>query len=448
MPDAYNREERRRLTIQSASSPRKTAAAVLFTTYICIEVAVVIALVSGPTFQRVLALSDTQLGLCLGAVSLGTLMMSLVVGHATSRFGPFRVLLTGLTGLIFALGLIVLSQEFPALLAGLVLAGIAVASVHNAGLTLLADIFPDNTRRIMALAAALWFSSSIVSAPLIGAWLAHAHVRGLRHWSYGLPVLLVMALLAACLLSAYRLLAWTRSRHHQWNGDGASSADNPCAGGYVTESATSATGAADTGGDVRPAASWLWIPPLAFCHGVMTTSFTAWANPMIQAVFQADDFGGSLGYAVFALGIASGRFLLTTVRFVRNDQVLLALSGLAGALLLALALHVPGYWATLAMIGVGAFAASATAPCLFSIVAGKFPRDKSRLYGYQEASIALGSMTGPFVVGLLVDLSIPVQWAMMLSPMAAMSLGLGSLLWWRCEATAVRSGYRGSAAAQ
>lgn len=174
MPDSYNREERRRLTIQSASSPRNTAAAVLFTTYICIEVAVVIALVSGPTFQRVLALSDTQLGLCLGAVSLGTLMMSLVVGHATSRFGPFRVLLTDLTGMIFALGLIVLSQEFPALLAGLVLAGIAVASVHNAGLTLLAGIFPDNTRRIMALAAALCFSSSIVSAPLIGAWLAHA----------------------------------------------------------------------------------------------------------------------------------------------------------------------------------------------------------------------------------------------------------------------------------
>lgn len=388
-------------------SRNRQAGATLFATYICVEVAIVIPVVSGPTFQRVLGLSDTQLGAALGALSLGSLVICFLVGRLNARFGSFRLFTASLAGLMLTLGLVPAAGGFAPLFAALALTGLAMGGVHNTGLTLLADIFPRDTRRVMALAAALWFSSSIVSTPLIGAWLSLARARGLERWSYGLPLLASVAVLAACLALVAARLAWTEKFHHPRGPEKAPAAP--------------------------PERGWGWILPLAFCHGVMIYSFTGWTNPMIQAVFGADDFRGSLGYAVFALGLAAGRFLLTSARLAVNDRALLGASGLSGGFLLALALHAPGYPATLAMICLGAFAGSATAPCIFSLVAARFPRTKARIYGFQGAGISLGCMAGPFLVGVLLDRGIPFRLAMLVSPAAAVTLGAVAIAWLKTD---------------
>lgn len=390
------------------NAPRRASALlVLLATYVCSEVAFVAALVSGPTFQRVLGLSDTQLGMCLGSVFLGCMAMSLAVGQVTARRGAYATLCNGIAGLVASLGLILLAGNFAMLLAGLVALGVSAATLHNAAATLLSDIFPASIRRVMALASALWFGSSIVSSPLIGAWLGHAHHRGLARWGYGLPTAVAMALLIVCLLLVRLLLPWTQSLRHPPPARG----DAPKPQGR----------------------GWMWILLIAFGHGLMTTTFVAWANPMIQSAFDADDFRGSLGFAAFAAGLAGGRMLLTSRHILRNDRALLAFSGIGGGAVLALSLRVGAYPLALATILVGAFAASATIPCLFSLVARRFPRAKSRLYGWQEACIALGGLAGPFAVGLLVDAGAPVRSALLVSPLGGALLGVGSLLWLASE---------------
>jgi MFS family permease len=107
----------------------------------------------------------------------------------------------------------------------------------------------------------------------------------------------------------------------------------------------------------------------------------------------------------------------------------LALSGTLGAFLFAAALAAPDYRTTFIFTGAGAFACSATAPCLFSIVSGRFPRIRSQLYGYMEASIAAAAILGSFLVGFLSDLGVPLSAAMGLSPLAALTLGVIAMVW-------------------
>ncbi len=376
----------------------RPAAAVLFATFIAAELTWVTALMSGPAYQRVLGLTDTQLGLGLGAIPLGSLLMSGIVGHITARYGPRRILRIGVAGMILGLVAIASSRNFTMLLPALILAGFSAATLHNAGITLLSDLFPKNTRRIMALAAALWFGSSVVWAPSIGAWLAFAHTHGIQRWSYALPCGVGILLLSVCLALAARVLGG-RSRRPP----GARPQPAPA--------------------PRLPGMRWLWLPALGFGHGLLIVTFISWANPMIQRSFDLGDFHGGLAFALFALGLSAGRVFLAFRQAIRNDLLLLGISASTGGGILALALALPSYPWTLAEIGTGAFLASATAPCLFSLVAGRFPRSKSRLYGYLEVGISSGALLGPFLVGFLVDRGLAVHLAMMLSPAAGIAMG-------------------------
>jgi MFS family permease len=386
----------------------KTSAAILFAAYINLEVVLVAATVTGPTWRRAFDLSEVQLGLCLGAVQTGMLLASLLAGRVTERQGPLRILTAALTAVLLALVVVAASGDFYTLFAGLAAAGICAAATHNAGATLLSGLFHGNVRRIMALASALWFGSSVLSAPLIGAWLDLAARSGWSDWGFRAPFLVMLVLLGGC-LALVRLRIPDSAAAAAEQGPSQGKSDNPDA--------------------ARPTLEWVWVPFLSFCHGMMVVSLVAWLSPMAQTVFGVADFLGSLLFAGAALGLATGRLLLSLMRVRWDDRAALAACGCTGAIVLTLALHMPSYLLTLIFTTMGTLSASLTAPCLFSVVAERFLRTRSRLFGYMEASIAAAAMAGAFLVGLLADQGVPLRTAMHLSPAAALTLGLGALLW-------------------
>lgn len=387
--------------------PKKSSAAVLFAVYVCIEAFFVAGTVSGPVWREIFGLSNTLLGLCLGASGAGVLIASIFAGHATERKGPLRVLTFALCVTLLGLFTVAAASSFYMLFGGLLAVGICAAATHNAGITLLADIFPLRFRRVMSLASALWFGSSIITAPLIGGWLDYAASRSWDEWGFRVPFIVLAVMLAACLIAIRLRFRWLGP--HSFRRE-----DN-----------------VESGSPGRRSREWMWVLLLGFFHGMMLVSLLAWLNPMARDVLGVSQFLGSLLFGAMAFGLSSGRFLLALWhhRIWEDDRKVLALSGAAAALFFASALAATGYRMIFILVLVGGFACSATGPCLFSVVAARFPGMRSRLYGYMEASIAAAAIAGSFLVGLLYDAGVPLKAAMGLSPLAALLLGASALIW-------------------
>lgn len=390
--------------------PKRSSAAVLFATYVCIEAFFVAGTVSGPAWREVFGLSNTLLGLCLGASGAGVLIASIFAGYATERQGPLRVLTLAMSAVILALFAVAGAGSFYMLFAGLLAVGMCVAATHNAGITLLSDIFPFRFRQVMSLASALWFGSSVLTAPLIGYWLDYSARAGRQAWGVRVPFLVLAGMLALCLVLVRLRFRWLKR-----------------------DSFLKDESAEEAPGFKRPGREWMWVPLLGFLHGMMLVSLMAWLNPLAQDVLEVSQFLGSLLFGVFAFGLASGRLLFAAFhnRIWRDDRKVLVLNGFFASVLFASALLASSYRFTFLFVLAGGFACSSTGPCLFSIVADRFPGMRAKLYGYMEASIAGAAITGSFLVGFFYDLGAPLPAAMGLSPLAALLLGATALIWRR-----------------
>ena len=378
------------------------------------EITLVTGMVSGPTFERLLGLSKTELGICLGAASMGLLFMAPIVGHFTHRVGTFPILLAGLGGVACGIGLTLLAGGFLTLAAALALMGIASAFVGNANSTFLADLFPDKLRRVMSLASALWFTSSAVSAPAIGGWLKLAEKRQWDAWSYRAPYIVDLVLIGTCAVLAWKVVR-PAARSHPAGAEAASPASEKAA-------------------SPQPASKqWLWIPVLGICHGMMIIVLMAWVNPMVRGKFGVDPLRGALVLGGLAFGLGMGRLLLAGIESSLEERTWLTLSGAAGAVVISLGLAAPTYWTTLVAMTLAGLVSCSTFPSILSLVGTKFKETKAKLYGYMEASVALAGFVGPAAVGVMADHGVPVWWALGLSPLAGLMLAVLSLIWRRTE---------------
>jgi MFS family permease len=173
----------------------------------------------------------------------------------------------------------------------------------------------------------------------------------------------------------------------------------------------------------------MWVPLLIFFHGLMIGTLLEWVNSTVQDKFDVDDFDGALVLGGMALGLTLGRLLLAAVRRPWDELRLLRFSSVLGGGFFALGLAVTNYWASLAAFLVGGFIACATYPCIWTLIGNRFPVVKAKLYGYATASLALGSLIGPILVGFLKDQGVPLSLAMGICPLAGGALALSSLLW-------------------
>ena len=393
---------------------RKGGAAIIFATNIGLEVTFVTGMVSGPTFRRIFELSDTQLGVALGAASVGMLLASPMAGYNTHRRGPFNTLISGLGVLLFGISLIILANGFMPLLTGLAVTGVAAALIANANSTYLAEWFPYKLRRIMSLSAGIWFASSALSAPGIGAWLQFARDRDMGAWGYRLPYGMDILILLVCMsLGIAFLKAPGGSKNRK--SKKMESQEQPQAAPVSAPKSL----------------EWIWIPILGIFHGLLIMVFMAWANPMAQAKFDVSEFRGSLVLGMFAAGLGIGRILLFFFKPDIDERLILTVSGIAGGIFIALGLLAPSYTIALVAIGLGGFVGSATFPCILSLVGTRFPLSRAKVYGYMHSSVALAGLTGPPAVGALADAGIPVYHALLVTPTSGLILAILSFIWMR-----------------
>lgn len=393
--------------------PKKLAVAVIFSTSVVVEIVAVSAAVLGPAFQRLFSLSRTELGICLGATSIGSMFMSLAAGHIVYNRGAFPVLMAGLVGIMAAITGVILATGFPMLAASMVFFGIAFALVANANTSQLTDLFPDKIRRTMSLASALWFGSSAFSAPIVGLWSRTAHTQNWGTLEYQVPYIVGLMLIGLCLVLAFHFIRQVATPP--------SSATSRAIG----------PGGADTTGKTDRKHQWIWIVLLAFGHGLMIITLFCWIVPMVNDRFMVEEFRGAIIISGISLGHGLGRLLLAGVRRPWDELRLLRISSLLGGIFFALGLVSPSYWLTAVAMTAGGLASSATYPCIMSLAGHRFPRMKSKMYGYVMASISFAGFVGPALVGFLADNNVPLPVAMGLSPLACVMLVVVSLLWAR-----------------
>ncbi len=392
-------------------SSKRAAAAAILSTGLLLEVPYLMPAAAGPTFQRLFDLSGIQLGICRSTASFGVLVVAPFVGHIVHRLGPFPVLMAGFLAVMAASIAAALALGFGSLLASFVLMGAAAVLIINANSSQLADLFPDKLRQTMSLFSALWFGSWAIGAPLIGLWLTEAHERGWDAWGfralYGIGFLLTGLCLALAVILIRPVAAHPSAR-------------------LACARTCSASASVAAHKDWR---QWMWVPLLIFFHGLMIGTLLEWVNSTVQDKFDVDDFDGALVLGGMALGLTLGRLLLAAVRRPWDELRLLRFSSVLGGGFFALGLAVTNYWASLAAFLVGGFIACATYPCIWTLIGNRFPVVKAKLYGYATASLALGSLIGPILVGFLKDQGVPLSLAMGICPLAGGALALSSLLW-------------------
>jgi MFS family permease len=389
---------------------RTFSAIAIFATFICLEITLVCGLVSGPTFRRIFELTDTQLGLLLGMPNIGLLFMALVIGHFTERTGPRPVQILGLILMLCGLSLVLLANTYRSLLLAFATVGISAGMITNSSATLLAELFPSNTRRVMSLAAGLWFGSSALSAPIIGAWLKFFTEGQFVGRPYHGPYFFLLAFTLLCVVSALRI------SRHIYRQTEASPPDEL----YGNE---------PDGVSFTFRLKHLWIPALALCHGFMILSITSWINPMLQSKFGVSELRGSMGVAALAVGIGSGRLFLVARPPRIGNRALLSISSTLGGIFITGALFLPCYVPSIVALFFAGLVASCAFPCIMASVSSQFHRQKGRIYGYMYASVAAAGLSAPFFIGVMADHGVAIWRAMIISPLAALVLGTLSLVW-------------------
>jgi len=367
--------------------------------------------VSGPTFLRIFNLSKTQLGLILGAGSIGVMVAASMAGHFVSKLGA-RVLRYGLGLVIISVLLVLFSVRFQMLVVCFAMIGIANALMLNANTTILSDLFPGSIRRIIALYSALYFGSSAMLAPFLGKWLDAARNRNWDFWGFRLPyiiILLVFILLFALVNKIVLPAIAAREKAASPGRDKKKTRDVPPLSLSLKK--------------------FWWVPVMAFLHNIMVTSVLTWSNPMAQEKFGADEFHGALFIVMITSGIAAGRFLMAFIHLKWEDRTVLAFGVIAGGILTIAGLFSSSYVLALLLISSGSFISSVSYPCIASIAGNFHAGARAKVFGYMFTGFALAGFVGPPMIGKLADSGIPVWLALAIGPASGFSLGFLSILW-------------------
>lgn len=124
-----------------------------------------------PTYARTFGVSQGMIGLLFGSYAAALFLATPLFGLLADRVGRRGPLLWGLLGLAAATLLFAFAGSFPLLLLARVLQGISGAATWTAGLALLADVAPPQTRgRTMGLAMSAMALGTLVG-PTFGGFL-------------------------------------------------------------------------------------------------------------------------------------------------------------------------------------------------------------------------------------------------------------------------------------
>ncbi|MFK7890315.1 MAG: MFS transporter [Granulosicoccus sp.] len=170
-----------------------------------------------PDIKADLALSDSQLGLALLSLPLGTLVSFAIAGRMIDKFGLRKScqIFLPLWAVLFITP--ALAQSFAQLLLFLVACGLSVGLIETAMNTEAARLENAMGRRLMSRCHGFWSLGTMVGA-LTGGFMAQADIGVNAHFLLVMPLIALAGLLAASALPAIHLVSHRESQKLQHSG--------------------------------------------------------------------------------------------------------------------------------------------------------------------------------------------------------------------------------------
>lgn len=324
-----------------------------------------------PDIQDALGLGPAGLALALLGLPCGTLLTLPFAGPLVGRIGPRTAILAGFVLYVIAVSLPAFATTPIMLFVGLMLAGSAI-SFLELGLNVQADAVEKSTGAlIMSTSHGCW-SLGIMTGSLIGSGLAAIGLEA--HWA--IPLVAALSLPLA-LLVATALPEAAPEPHHSETGQ---------------RSAWSLP-------------SWALLGICFFVFGITMTegAMADWSAVFLRDVFGADGGAAGLGYSVFALMVATGRFGGDRLK-KRFGAVTLARG--AGALALvgvAILLVAPNTMLALVGFAVIGLGVSVGFPLAVTAAASLTDRSSSANVAILSFIALLGFLIGPPVIGFIAE---------------------------------------------
>ena len=324
-----------------------------------------------PDVQDMLGLGPAGLAWALLGLPCGTLLTLPFAGPIVGRIGPQRTLLIGFVLYTAAVSLPALAMTPIVLFVCLMLAGSSISFVEL-GLNVQADAVEKSTGSlIMSTSHGCW-SLGIMTGSLIGSGLAALGLAA----NLAIPLVAVVVLPLA-LLAARRLPDTAPEPHHSETGK---------------RSAWS-----------LPSLALLGICLFVFGITMTEGAMADWSAVFLRKVFGADGGAAGLGYSVFAMMVAAGRFGGDRLK-ARFGAVPLArgagLLALAGVAILLLAPNTIVALAGFAVIGLGV---SVGFPLAVTAAASLTDRSSSANVAILSFIALLGFLVGPPVIGFIAE---------------------------------------------
>lgn len=324
-----------------------------------------------PDVQDALGLGPAGLAWALLGLPCGTLLTLPFAGPLVGRIGPRRTIFIGFVLCTLAVSLPALAMTPIVLFGCLMLAGSSISFVEL-GLNVQADAVEKSTGSLIMSTSHGFWSLGIMTGSLIGSGLAAIQLDA----RVSIPLVAVVVLPLA-LLAARGLPDPVPEPHHSETGQ-------------------------------RSAWSLPSLALLGICFFVFGITMTEgamadWSAVFLRKVFGADGGAAGLGYSVFAMMVAAGRFGGDRLK-ARFGAVPLArgagLLALAGVAILLVAQNTIVALAGFAVIGLGV---SVGFPLAVTAAASLTDRSSSANVAILSFIALLGFLVGPPVIGFIAE---------------------------------------------
>lgn len=352
-----------------------------------------------PDVKAQLGLSDTELGVALLSIAVGSLISMPLTGALIGRFGCRPVLLGSSVSFSLALVLPAVAQNLIELILALAVLGAALGGLDVSANAEAAARERASGRQIMGKCHGTYSLGAIAGA-----------IAGGLAAQYGVSVF--VHLLAMGVLLALASIVFLRGIPADESPPDASSAEEPRPGQLVLPSAA------------------LWgLGTVAFCALMAEGAMVDWSAVYLREHVSADPFIAGAGFALFSAGMAAGRLMCDRVAEAKGRLFVVRTGALIAAVSMGFSLlQVNPVLATVGFVAFG-FGLSGILPVMFSIAGtGKTGMAPGAAIAALATTAYTGLLVGPALIGLAAGVvGLPTSLMTLPALMLLVALAAGAL---------------------
>jgi fucose permease len=337
-------------------------------------------IITFPVFRRTFSARLEALGTMQGVVFGSALVFSLLSGWITLKVGLRRAVLLNLTLLALTLAAIGAAPDFAVVLVFASCLGFTLAGLEVFPNALIGSTFCDRRQIVYLLSGVSIAVGSGLGAAAIGKWLRDTEYLswGWRAGYWGLAGIVFLFAIAGSLLPALKALS------HE---------------------ARSGSAAVATKEVITILHRWpIYLAGVAmFLHGLAQVGIVSWLGLLFQSRLSIDTAQAAYLLSANGTGFLLGRMLLSwiTTRVHMPDLLLLAFCSGLGALAYFGTLTAHAYATGLVLFFLSGMIVCGNGPAMYSYIASQYPAVQSSAFGLILVFGYLGSVAGPFVIGVI-----------------------------------------------